>query len=375
MTNIFETIQETSDFIRNDLNKNENNKQKIILVYAFNGTGKTQISASFDNKENQYEDSGGYIKSLNYSAFFEDVFSWDNENRVLKCLDSDLVLSLIAEQGLENKITDYFQKLTKSKIFPTYDLKGGEITFSFSPGDDRQQENIKISRGEESLFVSSVFYTLLSEAISVLSTKVDDRETDKFNKLEYIVIDDPVSSIDDTKIITTAIELIKIIRTSTNAHKLKFLITTHHALFFNIIYREFYNDNQKQFRLIPYILSKNNNEYSLLEQSESPFAYHLNLLTQIKNALEDDSIQKYHFNLMRGLLEKNAHFLGYKHWDDCVEESEDKKEFVKWINHYSHSRLSDLESGILSESEKQMFEKFFNEFVKKFNYQIQINEK
>ena len=49
--------------------------------------------------------------------FLRDVFSWDNENRVLKCFGSDFGLSLVQNKGLENKITDYFQNLRSLKYF------------------------------------------------------------------------------------------------------------------------------------------------------------------------------------------------------------------------------------------------------------------
>lgn len=42
----------------------------------------------------------------------------------------------------------------------------------------------------------------------------EDRATDIFNNLEYIIIDDPVSSIDDTRIITLAIGIIKLIKSN-----------------------------------------------------------------------------------------------------------------------------------------------------------------
>ncbi len=57
----------------------ERNK-KVLLVYAFNGTGKTRLSRVFkelrslkqDNEENQQ-------KILYYNAFTEDLFYWDND--------------------------------------------------------------------------------------------------------------------------------------------------------------------------------------------------------------------------------------------------------------------------------------------------------
>ena len=68
--------------------------------------------------------------------------------------------------------------------------------------------NLKISKGEESNFIWSVFYTLLEQVITILNVpEPDERETNKFDKLEYVFIDDPVSSLDDNHLIELAVDL------------------------------------------------------------------------------------------------------------------------------------------------------------------------
>ena len=53
-----------------------------------------------------------------------------------------------------------------------------EVTFSYERGNDERSDNIKISKGEESCFVWSVFYSLLEQVISVLNVPEEsDRET------------------------------------------------------------------------------------------------------------------------------------------------------------------------------------------------------
>ena len=96
--------------------------------------------------------------------------------------------------------------------------------------------NIKVSKSEESILIWSIFYSILETAIEALNTEeVENRITDEFNYLEYIVIDDPVSSIDDSRIIEIAVNLFRIINSSKNK-QLNFLITTHHALFYNVLF-------------------------------------------------------------------------------------------------------------------------------------------
>jgi len=100
------------------------------------------------------------------------------------------------------------------------------VRFSFERGNDEPSEFVKISKGEESCFVWSVFYSLLEQTINVLNVAEEaDRETDQFNDLQYVFIDDPVSSLDDTHLIELAVNIAELIKS--NQSDLKFIITTH----------------------------------------------------------------------------------------------------------------------------------------------------
>jgi len=362
MSVTLDTIENVAANIQSKLDV-ESTKKRIVLIYAFNGSGKTRLSKIIEDSLTPEIDSEG-LKVLSYNAFFEDLFTWNNENYIFNFNPNNDVIKFIIDQGLENQITDNFQKLTLSKISPSYDLTSGKITFSFLPGDDRSQENIKISRGEESLFIWSVFFTVLESAFLALSSEKENRETELFNGLEYIIIDDPVSSIDDTKIITMTIELIKVIN-SLKDNNLKFLVTTHHALFYNILHNEYKRNSDFKPHLL--VLSKNNSEFKLVEQGDTPFAYHLAVKNEIKMAIDNGELKKYHFNLLRGLLEKTANFLGYDTWSDCLE-GDDKKEMTRLVNIYSHGRLSDLESTDIPDEHKELFKKIFINFIEKFKW-------
>ena len=99
-------------------------------------------------------------------------------------------------------------------------------------------EFVKISKGEESCFIWSVFYSLMEQVVSVLNiAEKESRETDQFNDLEYIFIDDPVSSLDDKHLIELAVNIAELIKSSTS--ELKFIITTHNPLFYNVLFNEF----------------------------------------------------------------------------------------------------------------------------------------
>ena len=355
----FASIELVSINIKNKFD--DNNKNNLAILYAFNSTGKTRMSTIIQD-ENEEE-------VLCYNAFTEDLFWWDNKNLVFKVSPDSWIVNFINEQGLENDIIDNYKELVNTKVEPSFNLKNGEIVFYNATGDDAAERNIKISRAEESIFIWSIFYTILVTALDNLNVGKDDRTTECFNKLKYIIIDDPVSSIDDSKIVIMAIKLCEIINKYENDnYKLNFLITTHHALFYNVLFNTLSRNKNNNYKFTPLILMKNNKVYELKEQKkDTPFGYHLTLIDDIKKDIKNNSLQKYHFNLFRCLLEKTSNFLGYSNWAECVT-GNNKQEFLRTVNLYSHSRLSDMEYSELTEHDKTIFIETFNAFIDEFKW-------
>ncbi len=176
--------------------------KKIQLIYAFNGTGKTRLSREFrllvapknvESEEESEEEAG--IKVLYYNAFTEDLFYWDNDleadsDRKLIVQPNSFTDWVLREQGQEPNIAANFQHYTSDKLTPLFNEDFSEVRFSFERGNDENPENVKISKGEESCFIWSVFYSFLEQIISVLNViEVEERETDQFNDLKYVFID------------------------------------------------------------------------------------------------------------------------------------------------------------------------------------------
>jgi len=354
------TLEGVLDKIKQDLdtcNPEKPNNTKVTVLFASNASGKTRLSKLFAD---QYDE-----QVLYYNAFTEDLFSWDNENFIFNFDKQAWIFRFIEEQGIDRQIIDNFKKFTGSKLEPTFDFSESQITFGIHVGDESTAKNIKISRGEESVFIWTVFYTILGVGIDALNTSAEDRPTRDFDNIEYIVIDDPVSSMDDTRIITIALELAKLIKKSKK--QLKFLITTHHPLFFNVLF----NVRGKKWDKKNYILSKSGLDLLLKVQgSESPFAYHHVAISELLKAKKDNEIKKYHFNILRALLEKTANFLGYSHWKLCLTDSGNSDAFAKIIDHYSHDRLSDLEYRDITEDEKKEFKDAFDFFMQKYDFKF-----
>lgn len=321
--------------------------KKVQLIYAFNGTGKTRLSRAFKQLIAPGVGGNGTTPSalaekrvLYYSAFTEDLFYWDNDldrdaEPKLKIQPNAFTRWVLEEQGQDQSIITTFQRYTSDKLTPRFGEDFSSVSFSFERGNEAPEPHIKISKGEESNFIWSVFNALLEQVIAELNTpEVSDRSTDVFNNLAYVFVDDPVSSLDENHLIELAVNLAGLIKSSESG--LKFIITTHNPLFYNVLFNEL---NAKTC----YMLERfEDGSYALTEKhgdSNKSFSYHLHLLQTIEQAIADSKIERYHFTLLRNLYEKTAGFLGYPKWSELL--PDDKQLYYgRIINFTSHSTLS-----------------------------------
>jgi hypothetical protein len=325
--------------------------KKVQLIYAFNGTGKTRLSKEFkqliapraNNNESDDEADQSELadkKILYYNAFTEDLFYWDNDlgqdaDPKLKIQPNLFTDWVLKDQGQDRNIITNFQHYANEKLTPNFSADFSEVSFSLERGDDEYSGNLKISKSEESSFIWSVFYTLLDQVISTLNVaETSERETNQFDHLEYIFIDDPVSSLDENHLIELAVNLAVLIKSSQSS--LKFIVTTHSPLFYNVLFNEL---NGK----VCYMLERfEDGTFALTEKkgdSNTSFSYHLHLKQTIELAIAKNTVQKYHFTLLRNLYEKTASFLGYPKWSDLL--PDDKTLYLsRIINFTSHSTLS-----------------------------------
>ena len=372
-----------SQTLREIAEKLQASDKKVQLIYAFNGSGKTRLSREFKEpvspkltaeaeSDEEEEADSSQLKILYYNAFTEDLFYWDND--LIEDVAPKLIIQpnsftdwVLIKQGLDQRMIGNFQDYTSEKLTPKFPEKYrdaykdgkkikvptfSEVTFSFERGNQEQESNIKLSKGEESNFIWSVFYTLIDQVVETLNiAEVDNRDTDQFNDLKYVFIDDPVSSLDDNHLIRLAVDVAALIKKSHffDLQGLKFIITTHNPLFYNVLCNEFSRDDKKagwkakQFS--KHKLEKyEDGTYSLEGQAtDSPFSYHLFLNAELNKAIEAGQIHKYHFNFLRNILEKTSTFLGYKNWEELLPKSSDgtsdvySKRIVNWGSHSKHA--------------------------------------
>lgn len=372
-------------------------EKKVQLIYAFNGTGKTRlsrelkklVSPKLDDIEN-IDDVADFDvigqtrnKFLYYNAFTEDLLYWDNDLEndaapTLKIQPNAYTQWVLQEQGQDQVAIAHFQRYSSDKLTPRFneeykikDTDGketvvrafSEVTFSFERGNEEKAENIKISKGEESNFIWSIFYSLLEQVIDTLNiTEASERETDRYNQLEYVFIDDPVSSLDENHLIELAVNLAGVIKSSQS--ELKFIIATHNPLFYNVLYNEI---NGKACFLLERF---EDGTFDLTEKhgdSNKSFSYHLYLKQILEQAIAENQVQKYHFTLLRNLYEKTANFLGYPKWSELL--PDDKQAYLSRIIQFtSHSTLSNETVADPTPQEKQTVKFLLNHLTNNYGY-------
>lgn len=369
-----------------------NSNKKVQLIYAFNGVGKTRLSRTFKELiASKQGDSTGEeetaVKVIYYNAFTEDLFYWDNDldedvNRKLKIRPNGFTRWILEDEGQGNNIITLFQRYTNNKLTPrfneeytTKDKNGkditipsySEITFSIDGGNDEIINNIKISKGEESCLIWCVFHSLLKEVVEVLNIpEVDDRSIHHFDNLQYVFIDDPVSSLDENHLIEIAVNIAEVIKNSTS--ELKFIITTHNPLFYNVLYNELGLKNKnKEKSPCAYMLDRGEDgTFDFIPKfgdSNKIFSYHLFLKQTLEKAIQTGSVQKYHFTLLRNLYEKTANFLGYPQWSELLPDNQ-QTYYNRIIQFSSHSTLSNETIAELTNRDKNTLKILLEHLIK-----------
>jgi hypothetical protein len=91
--------------------RDELDAKKSVLIYAYNGTGKTRLSTAFKDLGKVVNDEGETTAqdTLYFNAFTEDLFFWDNDlandvARVLRINSNSRFFAGLAELEMDNRI-------------------------------------------------------------------------------------------------------------------------------------------------------------------------------------------------------------------------------------------------------------------------------
>lgn len=356
------TLSEITTRFRSDLKDLD-----FVLLYAYNGTGKTRLSMDFKDKgKKRGKDKRD---TLYFNAFTEDLFHWDNDldndtERVLKINANSIFFNGFKELSLEEKIFAYLERYAEFDF--KIDYEKWEITFSkkiknpdYKPDTDTPeyitQDNIKVSRGEENIFIWCIFLALCELVI-------DGAES--YDWVKFIYIDDPISSLDDNNAIAVASDLARLMRTGVG--KVKFVVSSHHHLFFNVIYNEL-----KKYRCRCYFLCKNGIDgYTLRKTDETPFFHHVALLSELQQVMVTEKVKTHHFNALRSVLEKTATFFGHDDFSKCIHGVEDEVLYARALNLLSHGKYSIYEPIDMGDDNKKLFTDILQAFLGRYEFDL-----
>lgn len=356
----YKTLNGLVTRLRDDLNDSD-----FVLLYAYNGTGKTRLSMAFKEKGKKNRKSD----TLYFNAFTEDLFYWDNDldndtERVLKINEKSKFFSGFKELALEERIFAYLERYAEFDF--KIDYEKWEISFSkkiknpihqSNPESPEYiiQDNIKISRGEENIFVWCIF-------LAICELTIDGAQS--YDWVKYIYIDDPISSLDDNNAIAVASDLSNLLRSGIG--QVKTIISSHHNLFFNVVCNELKKNRSKR-----YFLHKNGTDgHTLRATDDTPFFHHVALLSGLKQAIDSDRISTYHFNMLRSILEKTATFFGYDDFSRCIHGVDDEILYARALNLLSHGKYSIYEPVEMGTDNKELLKNILRAFLGKYEFYL-----
>jgi wobble nucleotide-excising tRNase len=336
--------------------------KKFVLLYAYNGTGKTRLSTEFKNLGKNGDDRD----TLYFNAFTEDLFQWDNDlandrERVLKINKDSHFFAGLGELEMDNRIRPLLDRYADFDF--KIDTEEWEVTFSRNTttgeGEDARTvtvADIKVSRGEENIFIWCFF-------LAIVQLAMDGAEAYKWVKFVYI--DDPISSLDEHNAIAVANHLAQLLTKSKNAPRT--VISSHHTLFFNVM------GNELQKKAKKYLLRKaqGSQSYLLRDTGNTPFFQHVANLAELDQAQKSGKLYTHHFNMLRSILEKTASFHGYGSFSACIRPTGDDPEktlYTRVVNIMSHGNYSLYEPIEMLEENKALFKTILDDFRKNFPF-------
>ncbi len=345
----------------------------LILLYAYNRTGKTRLSMEF--KDEGKRKHNGAADTLYFNAFTEDLFTWDND------LDSDAVRRLqlnpnstffngLKDLALDETIAGYLDRYADFDFDIDYDT----WKVSFRNGE---AENIKISRGEQNIFIWCLF-------MAICERMLDGHVS--YQSKKYLYVDDPISSLDDNNAIAVACDLAQLLRRAASRRDqngapapIKVVFSSHHALFFNVMCNEIGRAKEGEPRMSHkrYFLHRPNGDgaYTLRATEDTPFFHHVASLAELQLAAAPGTgkLYTFHFNALRSIMEKTASFFGHADISFCLKalnNEEDLALYNRALNLLSHGKYAIHEPTDMGEDNQELFRRILKDFIKTFQFDL-----
>ena len=305
----------------------------LILVYAYNRTGKTRLSMEFKDigKRKAKTNPDGIADTLYFNAYTEDLFTWDNdiENdtaRGLKINQASRFFDGFKNEPLEPAINEYLKCYADFDFdFTFQEVRQGNESFSrpvFVSFRKGEESDIKISRGEQNIFIWCVFMAICEQVLKYPGA---------YPAVKHVYIDDPISSLDDNNAISVACDLAKLLRRAANRTDqngapapIKVVFSSHHALFFNVMCNEIGRSKEGEPKVTHkrFFLHRPNGDgvYTLRATEDTPFFHHVAILAELQRAADPNTgkLYTFHFNALRSIMEKTASFFGHADISFCL---------------------------------------------------------
>lgn len=348
-------------------------EKKYILLFAYNGTGKTRLSMAFKDLGK----NGDERDTLYFNAFTEDLFHWDNDlqgdsNRELRLNTGSRffhgLLGTAIDANIRNLLhchVDFDFKIKTKEIEITEGDRTIEQTVTYVSfereviigGQPQLIDNIKVSRGEENIFIWCFF-------LAVARMALDKEPGSPYEWVRYIYIDDPISSLDDNYAIAIANQLGQLLKDSNG--DVKVVISSHHALFFNVMFNELK-------KALKYMLCRHDGRvsYSLKDTTDTPYFHHVAILKLLDKAAKRNELYTYHFGMLRTLMEKAASFHGFNNLSDFIKRDDDDPDGVlhhRIIQLLNHGGYSHFEPQEMMEENKQHFKNILAKFMDDYEF-------
>lgn len=358
--------------------RDELQNKKFMLLYAYNSTGKTRLSTAFKDLGKDADDEDKR-DTLYFNAFTEDLFTWDNdldddEQRFLELNPKSTFFKGLSEFEIENRVRTLLDRYADFgfRIDLTYNedgsLEDGRVNFNREvlveqEGEARLEriENIKVSRGEEKIFIWCFFLAILEIRL--------DPETTAYDWAQYIFIDDPISSLDEQNAVMVATHLASMLKEADDPPGV--VISTHHPLFHNVLWNELRSKSQR------YFLGRDpaSGAYTVRNTEATPFFHHVAALMELYDSDLNGTLDTYHFNRLRAIAEKTASFLGYGHFSDCIRRDADDVEgrlHTRLLNLLSHGNYSLYEPTEMQSDNRRVFRPMLRKFIRQHAFNPEL---
>ena len=349
----------------------------LILLYAYNRTGKTRLSMEFKDagKRKSNKNLEGIPDTLYFNAYTEDLFTWENDLegdsvRHLRLNENSKFFNALKDLALDETIAVYLSRYADFE----FDIDYGTWKVAFRKGE---AENIKISRGEQNIFIWCLF-------MAICERMLDGHVS--YQWVKYLYIDDPISSLDDNNAISVACDLSKLLRRAANRsgnqgtpNPIKIVFSSHHALFFNVMCNEIGRSKEGEPRVKQkrYFLHRPNGDgvYTMRATEDTPFFHHVATLAELQRAADPDTgtLYTFHFNALRSIMENTASFFGHSDISFCLNalnNAEDQALYNRALNLLSHGKYAIQEPTPMGDDNKDLFGRILKDFVTTFKFAL-----